>query len=246
MTVRYGVGSNYCGPRTVEYQPDGCNECLSIKLGEVQLFEVDFGKEVKCNSRRVGCVWDYDEVVSVTAYNASPETTFGSGSIAVTLKDFEARTGVVRLLVDAKDSQLSADEKWKINVTVEFESGRCLKQCFLIFLIPCEDVCSVQLEVKPNCCGPILGVISNCNMGTLFVYDEVLQYPKTVCVLVSANCDALYTLDGIDPHDDNANPIPVASGTEIKLCNSSEIQGFRLANADGCGQICVSRTYRGS
>ena len=61
MTTRYAVGgASYCGPRTVKYSPEGCVECLSMKLGETQLFEVDFVDEVRCNSRRAGCAWDYD------------------------------------------------------------------------------------------------------------------------------------------------------------------------------------------
>ncbi len=247
MSVRYGVNSaSYCGPRTVSYQPEGCIECLAIKIGETQIFEIDFGKEVRCNSRRVGCVIDYDEIVDVTGFNALPETVFGGGSLAVSLKDFENRTGIVRLLVDAKDALLNPDETWSVNVTAQFESGRCLKQCFQIRLIACGTSCSVTMpETKVNCCGPILSVKSNCSEGTLFLYDEVPS--GTVCVLASANCNAIYTLDGIDPLDDAANPIPVAAGVEIKLCSESEIQGFRITNADMCGsRMCVARTYRGA
>lgn len=244
MSVRYGVASSsYCGPRTVAYQPDGCIECLSFKIGEKQIFDVDFGDEVRCNARRRGCIIDYDELVSVTSFNAVPETVFGGvGSIAVSLSSYDSRSGVVKLLIDATNINLRNDEKWKIDVTVQFESGRCLKQCFQVRLIDCGSSCDT---IPQSCNGPILASISNCSDGVLLLSDEAPV--NTVCAVISATCDSIYTLDGTPPCEDGVSPIPLAAGVPLTLLNLQDIANFRLANADGdCHQICVSRVYRGS
>ena len=245
MSIRYGSSTTYeCGSRKVSYQPDGCVVCLPVKLGERQLFEVDFGSEVKCNPRRIGCTLDYDEIVSITSFNASPETVFGQGSIQVTNNGFSARIGVVSMLVDTTDPLLQSDEKWSIDVTVEFESGRLLKQCFQIRTIPCGGQCAAEeLEVKNDCCGNILKSSTNCSDGIFFVYDEAPR--ETRCVEVSASSDTYYSIDP-DVVGGLANsPMFLSSGIKVQLKTPSDIQNFRMKSCDGdCEEICVSRVFR--
>ena len=245
MSIRYGSSTTYeCGSRKVSYQPDGCVVCLPVKLGERQLFEVDFGSEVKCNPRRIGCTLDYDEIVSITSFNASPETVFGQGSIQVTNNGFSARSGVVSMLVDTTDPLLQSDEKWSIDVTVEFESGRLLKQCFQIRTIPCgSSGCGVDELSENNCCGNILRTVTSCSDGTFFVYDEVPA--GTRCVEVSATCDTYYSLDPDVLNGLRNAPVPLAAGIKLQLKTENDILNFRMESPSGaCGEICVSRTFR--
>jgi len=241
MSVRYGVSdASRCGARAVVYQPEGCATCLTLKLGEVQIFEIDFSDEVRCNPRRIGCSVDYDEVVNVISFSATPLTVFGGGgSITASIGDIGNRTGIVQILVDATNISLQPDEKWALNMSVSLESGRILKQCFNVRLIECGEVC---LDNSPSCSGPILKSIANCGCGILHLSDEVPV--GTVCAEISPACDVFYTLDGTDPHGDSA--IPLAAGNTVRIVNNSEINGFRMEAVHDGDEICVSRTYRGS
>lgn len=242
MAVRYGVADSYsCGARTVTYTPDGCVTCLPIKLGEKQIFDVDFSGEVRCNPVRIGCRYDYDELVAVTNFNAYPETTFGSGTIQVSIQDFNERTGIVKVLVDATDPTLNPDEKWNVDVSVEMESGRCLKQCFQIRTIPCGSSCGIP-EVS-SCCGPILASFIDISSGTLYLYDEAPS--GVVCAEISSTCDSFYTLDGSDPNDPTSIRIPVIAGVPLKILNTTDIQNFRMAAADCTCECSFTRVYRG-
>lgn len=243
MAVRYGVADSYsCGARTVTYTPDGCMTCLPIKLGEKQIFEIDFSDEVRCRPRRVGCRTDYNELTNVITYNAVPETVFGSGTIAVSLQDIDERGGIVRLLIDAFDPTLNPDEKFSIDVTVEMEDGRCLKQCFQIRTIACGSACNIPEE--SSCCGPILATLSDVATGTLFLYDETPS--GTVCVEISSTCDVFYTLNGSDPSDPANVRIPLIAGVPYKILNALDIQNFRMAAADCTCTCTFTRIYRGS
>lgn len=244
MAVRYGVADSYsCGARTVTYQPDGCVTCLPIKLGEKQIFEVDFSGEVRCNPVRIGCRYDYDELVQVLNFNSLPETVFGAGTIQVSVQGTDERAGTVQILVDATDPTLNPDEKWAINITVELESGRCLKQCFQIRTIPCGSACSVADEASA-CCGPILASFIDISSGTLFLYDEAPA--GVVCAEITVTCDAFYTLDGSDPTDSNSVRIPVLAGFPVKLLNAQDVQNFRMAAADCSCECSFTRVYRGA
>lgn len=245
MAVRYGVGSTDafgCGARTVVYQPDGCSQCLPIKIGERQIFEIDFSGEVACNARRIGCSIDYDELVSVVSFTSLPETVFGSGTIGSSVQSFDERSGIVKMLIDATDANLQSDEKWSITLTVDLESGRRLKTCFQVRTIPCGSDCSAL--VCDDCNGPILASLVDCSSGILILSDETPS--GTVCALVYATCDAYYTIDGSDPTDSASPRIPISAGTEKKL-TGNDIANFRMSNASGdCNDCTFTRIYRGS
>ena len=246
MTIRYGVGGNsYCGARTVTYQPEGCAICLPIKMGEVQLFEVDFSSEVRCSPTRVGCLIDYNEIVDVTSITAVPSVVFGSGNLSVIVNDIN-RNGKVGVLVDATNTDLLPDEKWSITVSVELENKVRLKQCFFIRLIPCGDTCSVGSEPSISCNGPVLnGSEATCGNGN-DVYCIGDLPSGAVCVEIVPVQDVFYSLDGFNPSDPNSVPVLLNAGNKLCLTNPTEISNFKMEAADcNCTELCVTTIFRG-
>lgn len=247
MTTRYGVSGATCGPREVIYEQQGCIVCLPIKLGEKQIFDVDFSAETRCNPTKVGCYFDYNDIVDIITVTATKEVSLGTGLMSVSVTGvIPPKNGVVQLIVDATNIDLLSDESWEISVTVELEDGRYLKQCFKIKTTSCGESGSASIcfpEDAPTC-GAIISTSATCGNG---IFDVVGDVPINAgCMQASSTVDTFYTLNGSIPTAIGSSPIPLAAGMPIVITNQSEINGFRMESAEhGCeDDLCVTVTFR--